>query len=447
MSIHVPDGGIEEALERAGFGARARETAGRLSTLGAAFRSRRPDVDAWDAWFVPGRIEILGKHTDYAGGRSLICAVERGVAAVSAARSDGVLSVTDTRRQTSVVLDPDGPAPDTSWTTYPATVIARLRRNFPGSILGADVIFESDLASASGMSSSSAVMIAVLLAAAKASRLETSPEWSRNIRHQEDLAAYAATIENGSAFRGLAGDAGVGTRGGSEDHTAIVCSRPGRLAQYSFRPTRLERSIALPPGLVFAIAVSGVRAQKTGNAREDYNRAARAVDRILALWNRGSGRSDPTLAAAIAGAPGGAASVRAAVDGEEPALDDRFDQFVEESMTLVPAAGDQLERTELDALGVTVSRSQDLAERLLRNQVPETISLARLARDRGAIAASAFGAGFGGSVWALVEQTGAGRFLESWQAAYGAAHPEASKRSAFFLTGPGPAALGLRVIA
>ena len=29
-------------------------------------------------WFVPGRIEVLGKHTDYAGGRSLLCAVERG---------------------------------------------------------------------------------------------------------------------------------------------------------------------------------------------------------------------------------------------------------------------------------------------------------------------------------------------------------------------------------
>ena len=29
-------------------------------------------------WFVPGRIEVLGKHTGYAGGRSLLCAVGRG---------------------------------------------------------------------------------------------------------------------------------------------------------------------------------------------------------------------------------------------------------------------------------------------------------------------------------------------------------------------------------
>ena len=31
----------------------------------------------WSIW-VPGRIEVLGKHTDYAGGRSLVCALERG---------------------------------------------------------------------------------------------------------------------------------------------------------------------------------------------------------------------------------------------------------------------------------------------------------------------------------------------------------------------------------
>ena len=32
-------------------------------------------------WFSPGRIEVLGKHTDYAGGRCLIMALDRGVTA------------------------------------------------------------------------------------------------------------------------------------------------------------------------------------------------------------------------------------------------------------------------------------------------------------------------------------------------------------------------------
>ena len=82
---------------------------------------------------------------------------------------------------------------------------------------------------------------------------------------------------------------------------------------------------------------------------------------------------------------------------------DRFNQFVEESTELVPAAADELGAGDLDAFGRTVARSQELAERLLRNQVPETVALVRSARDHGAWAASAFGAGFGGSVWALVD--------------------------------------------
>src|SRR5689334_16345362 len=45
--------------------------------------------------FVPGRIEFLGKHTDYAGGRSVICAIDRGIAMVVSPRSDAIVHMTD----------------------------------------------------------------------------------------------------------------------------------------------------------------------------------------------------------------------------------------------------------------------------------------------------------------------------------------------------------------
>jgi galactokinase len=46
------------------------------------------------AVYVPGRVEFLGKHTDYAGGRSLLMAVERGFRLLAAPREDGALHVT-----------------------------------------------------------------------------------------------------------------------------------------------------------------------------------------------------------------------------------------------------------------------------------------------------------------------------------------------------------------
>ena len=77
---------------------------------------------------------------------------------------------------------------------------------------------------------------------------------------------------------------------------------------------------------------------------------------------------------------------------------------------IVPGAADALAEGDLDRFGALVDRSQAGAEAALGNQVPETIHLQRSARRLGARAASAFGAGFGGSVWALVAATGAETF-------------------------------------
>lgn len=415
----------------------------RLRRLAAVLRRQSPATDV-DGWYVPGRIEVLGKHTDYAGGRSLLCAVERGIVGVSRPRDDRRLAIVDQRRESSLALTPDQETAPLNWGTYPLAVLRRLTRNFPEMTHGADLIFESTLPSASGLSSSSALIVLVLLALARANDLKTTPRWAENIRTDEDLAAYAATIENGSSFRALTGARGVGTEGGSEDHTAIVCSRAGQLAQYAFLPTRFERAIPLPSELVFAVAVSGIAARKTGEARDDYNRASRSVRRILDRWRLESGRSDATLAAAIASAPDAVDRVRSLLIGEDADLAGRFDQFVEESTVLIPAAGDQLVSGALRAFGESVARSQDLAERLLGNQVPETVVLARDARTLGAIAASAFGAGFGGSVWALVERDTAQAFLDRWQNAYALACPAAAAKATFFLTGAGPAAFGVQ---
>jgi galactokinase len=73
--------------------------------------------------------------------------------------------------------------------------------------------------------------------------------------------------------------------------------------------------------------------------------------------------------------------------------------------------------------------------------VPETIDLARIARELGAAAASAFGAGFGGSVWALVRECDSQRFSIDWERAYRQRHPAAADRAVFFETGAGPAAM------
>jgi len=404
------------------------------------------------ALFVPGRIEVLGKHTDYAGGRSVVAAVERGICLVAAGREDANVRAIalDVGGQCEFAFSPDLKPTVGDWSNYPMTVARRVARNFPGPLRGAAIAYSSDLPVAAGMSSSSTVMVASFLALAAINRLAERDEYRREIRDAESLAGYLGTIENGQDFGGLLGDRGVGTFGGSEDHVAMLCSSPGALKQYAYCPVRFERLIEMPGDYAFAIAASGVVAEKTGEAMAKYNRASALARAAVAAWNAATGRDDAHLAAALADDPAAAERMRRALaDGpgaEGFAAADlarRFEHFHTENEQVIPAASDALAAGDVEAFGRLVDRSQSAAETLLQNQVPETAFLARSARTCGAAAASAFGAGFGGSVWAMVRRGNGPALLDRWRAAYAEAFPDPARRAAFFLTAPGCAAFEL----
>ena len=402
-------------------------------------------------WFVPGRIEVLGKHTDYAGGRSLLCAVERGMCVVAAPRQDDVVRMTDVaNRETaecSVLADLTVPA--SGWLAYPATVIRRVRRNFSGPLRGAEIAFASDLPSSAGMSSSSVLVVATFTALSHINHLAERTEYVANLPRLEDLAGYLGSVENGTAYGSLSGDHGVGTFGGSEDHTAILCARPGWLVQYRFCPVRWEGAVPLFPDCTFAVAASGVTAEKTGPARELYNRMTEAASSVLECWRATTGRDDASLFAAVTSSDDAPQRLHqmlaqsAGGNSQSDPLLARCEQFVEETLVLIPRAYAALSCGDLGEFGQIVDRSQRAAEGLLRNQVPETIELARSARLLGAHAASAFGAGFGGSVWALVSRRECESFLERWQKSYRKRFPEAAMRAGFFATCAGPSLMHL----
>ena len=439
-----------EALGRIGFGAEPAADKASLIALAAGKLLGRGIGRSAEAcaYFVPGRVEVLGKHTDYAGGRSVVAAVEKGFCVVAVSRDDSKVNMVDAAegRWLSFEIDP-GLVPTLGhWSNYPTTVARRLAGNFAAPLRGAEVAFASDLPPASGLSSSSAMVVAFYLVLASANDLSIREAYRRNVSGTESLAGYLGTIENGQSFGSLTGDKGVGTFGGSEDHTAILCCRPNTLSQYSYCPVRFERTIDVPKGYVFAVGSSGLAAEKTGSAREKYNRTSNLASAAAEAWRKATGRKDPHLAAAVASSPDAVAKMRKVLrearDGSfsSAQLLDRFEQFYAESEEIVPAAGDALARGDLAEFGRQVDRSQELTEKLLGNQVDQTVFLACSAREIGASAASAFGAGFGGSVWALVEAQAARDFLRQWQGRYENAFPEQAAGSAFFITNAGPAA-------
>lgn len=445
--------GLADGMVGGGLSAAAgRNKAGLFAECGSALRTLGVSEKAVvRVFFVPGRIEVLGKHTDYAGGRSIVAAVEMGFCIAAAGREDGVVRIVNTLGGEQAEFDTEGKtqAVGGNWSRYATAVLGRVAKNFPGGLRGADIAFASDLPAAAGMSSSSALMVGFFLVLSAHNKLELRGEYRSNIRAVEELAGYLGTVENGQSFGTLAGDKGVGTFGGSEDHTAILCCKAGCLSQYSYCPVRLERTIEFPKGMVFAVASSGVAAEKTGEAMARYNRISELSRCATEVWNRTTGRTDAHLAAAIAGSGGGALRVREILTrgrrerfGSEEMLR-RFEHFFAENEQIIPAAGEALAGGDIKEFGRQAARSQELAERLLENQVAETVFLARSARQLGACAASAFGAGFGGSVWALTEVDKGEKLVAEWSSVYREQFPAAAERAGFSLTRAGPAAFKL----
>ncbi len=271
--------------------------------------------------------------------------------------------------------------------------------------------------------------------------IETSSEWRTSISGPVDAAGYYACIENGLSFGLLSGDAGVGTHGGSEDHVALTCGRAGQVSAWRFAPIQHVADAPVPPDWAFVIASSGVAAKKTGAAKDAYNRLSFLVRALLDLWNAAE-PPQPSLHAALSSSPGAAERLSAllrARSASDPAtvdLENRLRHFLNEDAR-IPEAVRAFRNADRGLVTTLSDESQADAERLLQNQVPETIALARTARILGAFGASSFGAGFGGSVWALVGKSEAQDFAARWLAEYRSAFP-ARESATVFVAPPGP---------
>jgi galactokinase len=405
-------------------------------------------------YFVPGRIEVLGKHTDYVGGPTVVMAIDRGFFVLSTPNGTDRVNVTniDPRHEPiSFPFSREAPEMAGTWGVYASAAARRVVLNFGQvcPLTGADVVIASDLPPSGGLGSSSALITAMFFALAGPNRLQATDLYCRNIHNSIDLAMYLAVVENGLSFRELIGSRGVGTFGGSEDHAAILCCKPETLSVNTYCPTAPECEVAFPREWAVAVCHSGRHAVKTGKAMAEYNAVSERARAVLAVYNRAGNRALGTLREVVRELQDDHGRVdfgrmRESLERSEAQraqdLFERFEQFAVEMVEIIPEAVDAVRERNADRLGRCVDRSHSLSRSHLRNIVPEVDCLQGLARAAGAIAASGFGAGFGGSVYAIVRAEGAADFLERWRAAYEREYPQYAGKLAAFVTRPaGPA--------
>jgi galactokinase len=398
--------------------------------------------------FVPGRIEVLGRHTDYAGGHSLVCAIDRGFLFVTARNDRGTIRIAGDRAEFEPIEFPASASIEPTvgtWANYPMTMTQRLAANLGarGRLAGVDVAFVSTLPVGSGMSGSSALMMMTFLALAEANGLAASRRFLAAIRDGVDLAMYLACCENGQSFRDLSGNRGVGTFGGSEDHTAILNGRAGMLSLYQYAPTVHKADLSWPADHVFAVAFSGVRAEKTKAALERYNLASRRAREAAAACNAAWGTAFPNLRGVVDHAESrhgrrAMLVVERALAGapRELRLPGRVRQFVLEDRRYLPGAERALCRRDLPGFGRMIDLSHAASRRYLGNIVPPVDFLQRSAGRLGAVGASGFGAGFGGAVFAVVPESRAPEFTARWEQEYRASWPKEAAEARFFTVAP-----------
>lgn len=439
LAIHLANMGLSPEI--------CEPLARRFAKASAALSIVRPAETSPPAWafFVPGQIDILGKHTSCAGGRKLVAAPERGVCAVALPREDSQVVVMDAVSGETVVFhisSDQQPSPD-KWSEGAIRVARRVASNFPGANRGADIAFVNDLPSEAGLGAANALTTSVFLVLAEANRLTARDEYWYNLGNRIDLAAYLGAIATSSDFGSLTAES-IARKPwfeGSEDQPATLCAEARCLSQFAFRPLEFEKTLPLPSDYVLAVGYSGLPVETALLVEEDRQWAAGLID----AWRRETGRHDRHLAAALGSSPDAAEQLRSILAasgskyGNPDELASQLDQFISESEILVEA-GSVLAAGDLRAFGRLAEGSLEAVAKPSRHQTPEIVFLAAAARRLGAAAVSMCGGGLGGSVWALVEADTAGDFTRLWADRYREAFARNAGSAFFFATGAGPAA-------
>ena len=399
----------------------------------------------------PGRVNLIGEHTDYNGLPVLPIAIDREVRVAARRRDDhqvDLANVDPAFAPRRYVVGPDVPAsPPGDWANYhkaaAQALVAELARRGVGGLPGGAFRVDGRVPPAAGLASSSALLVACGLAHLALAGVELP---------RPELAELFARAERY-----------VGTLSGGMDQATALLAREGEALRIDFFPLR-TRPVPIPAEAAFVVAHSLERAEKSGAARGHYNQRVTECALACAVLERRLG----TAAARLGDLPAPAAIVadldrllpeeatRAALPaltglagdelgrrffpaGAALADPDRFQlrarvRHVLSEAARVTAAEEALHARDLGALGALMDASHRSCSEDYGVSTPALDRLVALARAGGALGARLTGAGFGGAIVALVERPGVERVIQALDRDFYA--PRAAPRDARLVVRP-----------
>ena len=342
----------------------------------------------------PGRLEVLGNHTDYNEGYVISCAIDRATwfAAAPLPGREAVVRLAADGREERFHLDQLASPVRGEWANYVKGIVVEFqRRKLPEGGFQACLI--GDVPLSAGMSSSAALEMATALALGALNRIELpKPEWAR----------IGQACENNY----------VGAKTGLLDQFTSLMGQAGQLVYIDFRTLDVA-NVPVPPGAVFVVANSGVKHDLTIEYNERRQRCEEA-------------------AAALARRYPGVRTLRDVTDAQLDAAKGEMDimawrraKHIVGEDERVQAGRQALAAGDLAAFGRLLSASHESSITYFENSCPELDILVATAHALpGCYGARLSGGGFGGISIHLVACDQAESFClrlaTAWQSRTGA---------------------------
>ena len=354
-----------------------------MSAAEDLFRQRFDRAPAGE-WRAPGRVNLIGEHTDYNEGFVLPFAIDRAARVALAPRDDRRIRLVSSFDDDVVETDLDRVAAKDldGWSAYPLGVAWALGEHAVdlAQQRGFDLAVDSDVPVGAGLSSSAAIEMAAAVA--------LDETWGTGL-DRTALARVGQRAEN----------VVVGAPTGILDQAASVFGQQDAAVFLDCRSLEVQQ-VPLgfeDAGLVLLVVDTRVEHQHaTGgyrDRREACERAARALG-VAAL--RDVGLDDLARA-----------------EGVLDATDFRRVRHIVTEDARVLEGVDALRRGDLEAFGALMSASHASMRDDFEISVPELDAVVDAAAEAGALGARMTGGGFGGSAIALVRAEGAEPLAET----------------------------------
>ncbi len=345
----------------------------KAAQLLSAFRNAFGEADAEDVLIAraPGRVNLIGDHTDYHGGFALPMTIDRCAYVALRARGDDTAILYATQfdeRITCPLSQPPATRPG-AWTAYVSGVVNELRERLPG---GFEMLVDGDVPVGAGLSSSAALSTAAVYALDQLFGLGIDPM---------DAARLSQQVEHRYA----------GVSCGIMDPFVSRLGRPGHALLLDCRslccehvplPQTPASGAAAEAALEIVVADSGVRRKL---ADSGYNARRRECERALEIIRR----SRPNVR-----------SLRDAAAGDLPLLPPlarrRVRHVLEENRRVLHAR-DALRQGDYEAFGALMNESHESLRDLYEVSCAELDAMAAAARNvEGVLGSRMTGGGFGG---------------------------------------------------